>query len=51
MLTKVKNVVGNIKKIEALPLYCEVCEELTEITEKDIEQVQFNWVIECQKCN
>ena len=40
-----------LKKLEALPLYCEVCEELTEITEKDIEKVQFNWVIECQKCN
>lgn len=40
-----------LKKLDTLPIYCEVCGELTGISEKDMNQVQFSWFIDCQKCN
>ena len=40
-----------LKKLDALPIYCEVCEELTEIGEKDLDRVLFSWFVDCQKCN
>ncbi|MGG2113411.1 hypothetical protein ABFY60_23530 [Lysinibacillus pakistanensis] len=43
--------VGILKKLDALPIYCEGCGELTEISEKDLDRVLFSWFVDCQKCN